>query len=702
MKFSRTTPIALLLVLALAGCGGGGDSSPATPNTPTTPAPATDITLAASGSEVTPGGAAIALTATLNGSGSVTWQLANGSVGSLSATTGASVNYLPPASNSQSTTVQVTITATSGGLTRNITLSLLPDAVRTGLSLLAGSTAGQYIQDGTGGAARLSTRDFTIDAAGNFYLADQVGLIGLVRKVTPAGVVSKVVDAVRNALPISVAAAPDGSLYFLDYSQYSLTGSIDEYAVTLRKLSTDGTLSTVLSFERNTAFPYAMVDVGANGTVYLKSSYHVGVLENGAVRVLAGGSRPGTQDGTGAGAGFSGLSDMAVGTDGNLYVIDVTDVRKVTPAGVVTTVAKGGALDVQDGDTGSASLQSPSSLTAGRDGALYVIDRPTSYQTSSYSAVRKISEGKISTLFKLRESAPATPELQILRAGADGTLFASSRSELVRLAADGSYQVIAGKALSTETVDGVGAAASYINPGMLASDQDGNVYSVEYGGPFGFQSAPLDHRLIIRKTTPLGVVSTFANIAMDGIGGASGIVIDRQGRLLVSVRGRQFPGGTIHQVEAGNKLTLIAGTPVSPTIDGRWQRDGVGAAASFGGPVIVGLDDDNNLYVSDYTETFESQFRKITPAGQVTSMATLPAGVGVAPDGYIYSARDDASSVWRKRPGGTDTLVAGGTFGNGLGALPGQLYHPTSVVYVAPGVLVVNSGSALVRIVLPR
>jgi len=91
----RATLGTFALGLMLAACGGGGGGATSAPATPVTPA-ATELTLGTTASDVASGGAAVTLTATLNGTGTVSWALAAGNPGTLSATTGASVNYTPP------------------------------------------------------------------------------------------------------------------------------------------------------------------------------------------------------------------------------------------------------------------------------------------------------------------------------------------------------------------------------------------------------------------------------------------------------------------------------------------------------------------------------------------------------------------------------------------------------------------------------
>src|SRR5471032_3065936 len=180
---------AALLAVLLAACGGGsGDTPPAAPATPVPPT----LTLVASSTRLLAGSKPVGLSATVSSTDTISWTLSAGAPGSLSASSGASVNYLPPASVGSATAV-VTATASAGGVSKAISFTVYPDPGPAGLSLIAGGIGAYRIQDGSGTAALFNQINAVVEGSdGNQYVADRDATRSAVRKVTPAGVVTTV------------------------------------------------------------------------------------------------------------------------------------------------------------------------------------------------------------------------------------------------------------------------------------------------------------------------------------------------------------------------------------------------------------------------------------------------------------------------------------------------------------------------------
>jgi sugar lactone lactonase YvrE len=152
----------------------------------------------------------------------------------------------------------------------------------------------------------------------------------------------------------------------------------------------------------------------------------------GVVTTLAG--RPyvsGSVDGRGAAARFSGLGGIACDAAGNLYVTDDTSIRKITPAGVVTTLAgKAGSHHSVDGRG-----------TAARFTGLYGI---------------------------ARDSA--------------GNLYVTDASNTIRMITPaGVVTTLAGKAGVWGSADGQGAAARFDGPEGIVCDAFGTIYVADWG-----------------------------------------------------------------------------------------------------------------------------------------------------------------------------------------------------------------------------
>ena len=284
----------------------------------------------------------------------------------------------------------------------------------------------------------------------------------------------------------------------------------------------------------------------------------------GVVSILAGSAgQAGSQDGTGATARFNQPSGVTSDAAGNLYVSDTGNalIRKVTPAGVVTTVAGSAtARGNADGAGSAATFGSPSGIAIDSAGNLYVAD-------SFNATIRKIdSAGMVSTL--------------------------------------------AGSAGNRGSANGTGSAAWFNYPNGVAVDAAGNVYVADT-----FNST-------IRKITPDGVVTTLAGLA--GVSGAEdgtglravfyqpyGLDVDAAGNVYVADTGNN----TIRRITPAGVVTTLAGVP---GIAGLANGTGSGL---FNQPRSLVVDA-GNIYVAD---TGNATIRVITPAGGVSSLTMTAA-----------------------------------------------------------------------------
>jgi streptogramin lyase len=330
------------------------------------------------------------------------------------------------------------------------------------------------------------------------------------RRVTPMGLVSTFagtppligsVDAIgasaRFSRPEGVAADASGNVYVADRGN-----------VTLRKIASDGTVSTLAGLagsgglvngQGSTARFNGITGVAstAAGTVYVADYYNHAirsVASNGTVATFAGGSL-GSLDGQGTAAQFNYPSGVAVDTSGSVYVADSYNqvIRRISPAGAVTTLAGSpGQSGSTDGQGNAARFSFPIAVAPDSAGNVYVCDREN-------STIRKV-------------------------------------------APDGTVSTLAGSAGQVGNVDGTGAAARFNKPLALSLDPiSGNLYIADSGNS------------LVRMVTPSGVVTTVAG--QPGVNG--GLLGTLPGVISQPLGITVAPDGRIHFSTQNGVVTMV-------------------------------------------------------------------------------------------------------------------------------------------------
>lgn len=315
----------------------------------------------------------------------------------------------------------------------------------------------------------------------------------------------------------------------------------------------------------------------------------------GTVTTFAGsaGGTAGFVNGTATAAQFANPQGMCTDAQGNIYVADSfnSSIRKITPAGVVTTLAGTGVSGYADGPGTSAQFYSPTSVTADAQGNVFVAD-------FGNNMIRKItSAGVVSTVagrytagyLDATGTAAAFNAPTAVAADALGNVFVADQNNNVirKITSAGVVTTFAGNA-SVGQVDSTGTLAYFNKPRALAFDAQGNLFVVD-GGNYS-----------LRKITTAGVVKTVVGnyLLKQQIFTPNGICIDSKGDIFIA-NGL----GRVLEITTANTLISLAG---SNNVTG--FANGTNMAALFNGPQSVALDAQGNVLVSDY---YNNMIRKI-------------------------------------------------------------------------------------------
>jgi uncharacterized protein (TIGR03437 family) len=540
------------------------------------------------------------------------------------------------------------------------------------LTRIAGSSKYGYSGDGGpateanmnlyfGNASAVSS-GLAVDKAGNLFIADTTN--HCVRRVSPGGIITTVAGTsvagfsgdggpavnAKLAYPWGVAVDPAGNLFILD-----------TFNSRVRKVSTSGIITTLaivtgwalaVDSESNvfvTTPGSAITRISANGSVAnvpgvggwgvaVDSHGNLFVADgttsvrrvstDGTVTAVAGNGKGGYSGDGGAAtsAQFSNPSGVAVDGDGNLFIADaVTNrIRKVSPDGVITTVAGTGLCGGFSGDGGpaaSAQLNGPVAVALDGNGSLFIAEYGN-------DRVRRVSpDGIITTVAGdgtrgfSGDGGPATgAHLRIdcgnticggIAVDSQGNLFVADggNNRVRRIAPDGIITTVAGNGSYGFSGDGGPAINTQLStPRGLAVDKADNLLIAEDGGR-------------IRKVSPDGTITTVAGGVLfgsargfSGDGGPAtsarlswpvGLAVDSTGNLLIADPGANFETGDagddpsvdhrIRKVSLDGTITTVAG-------NGSHDFSGEGGAAitaAFDGPTGIAVDGAGNVYVAD-------------------------------------------------------------------------------------------------------
>ena len=254
---------------------------------------------------------------------------------------------------------------------------------------------------------------------------------------------------------------------------------------------------------------YLTLAVSASGDIYVADTANRRIRKvspDGVVTTLAGSGDVGDKDGAGTSAEFSAPGRMALSPSGDLYLEDAFSIRKVTPDGIVSTLVASGSLGAVSGHGGNSAAQFMGA-PVGVDPHGNVIVLAESAIGGATRRLLKVSpSGGITVWRDLPPSDPKGNGIRSVAVAADGTVYLAKvspsflwfqQSAIVRIAPSGGEEVVAGGGQGF--ADGNGSSAQFSwGLGDIAMDPSGNIYVADYG----------NHR--IRRVTPSGEVRTIA------------------------------------------------------------------------------------------------------------------------------------------------------------------------------------------------
>ncbi len=364
---------------------------------------------------------------------------------------------------------------------------------------------------------------------------------------------------------------------------------------------------------------------------------------------------PGTNDGTGTSARLNTPASITSDVFGNFYVADQANhvIRKITPAGVVTTVAGlAGVSGNTDGVGNAARFSSPSGVVSDSIGNLYVAD------TYNHTIRLVTTTGTVSTVAGLAGNSGSADgvgnaarfNFPSALAIVGGSIYISDTSNhTIRRLLGTSVTTYAGTVGVAGSQNGNGTNARFNYPNGIAGDNSGNLYVAD----------SFNH--VIRRISSVGDVTVFAGLvgsagSVDGNGSLArfnqpvGIALDGPGNVYVA----DTFSHTIRKITPGADVSTLAG---SAGLTG--SSDGVGTAARFFGPLGVTVDSSGNVYIAD-TRNHTIRRTGSTSAPGITTQPQNRAAVvgGTATFSVVATGVPAPSYQWQRQAAGTSGFLS--------------------------------------------
>jgi sugar lactone lactonase YvrE len=369
---------------------------------------------------------------------------------------------------------------------------------------------------------------------------------------------------------------------------------------------------------------------------------------------------------------------VAVDSVGNVYIADpgTHRIRRVSAAGVITTVAGNGnpGFNGDGGPAIAAQLNFPLGVAVDSASNLYVVD-------TGNERIRKVTpEGVISTVAGngtagfSGDGGPATAAQLDAQDGvavdSAGNLYIadSFNFRIRKVTAAGVISTVAGNGTPGYSGDGGPATAAQIgNPTGVAVDSAGNLYFSDV------------HFHRVRRVTPDGIISTVAGTGTAGfsgdggpatvaqLNGPVGVAVDAGASLYVADQSNF----RIRKVTAAGVISTAAGNGTS----GLNLDTGPATAAQLSLPIGVAVDSAGDLYIADpgnftvrkvsFANSSEIFFPQVAVGGGYsTSFAVTNTGATASAGNLTFTDQQGNPLTVRGELTDTSGVTEGASFGS--------------------------------------
>lgn len=490
------------------------------------------------------------------------------------------------------------------------------------------------------------------DGSGNEYISSE----NCVFRIDSSGVMRRVAGNGRPGYSGDGGAAIDAQLN--NPGGLALDASANLYIAdsgneVIRKVTPDGKIRTVPG---SAIYPVqnhlgSHVAVSASGDLFIANKQANAVWRlsrSGSISRFAGNGQSGyTGDGGPATlAAAGGPVGVAVDGSGNVFVAQSAAVRKVTPAGIITTVA-GTGTSGESGDGGLAT-QARLSLVLGiavdSSGALYIAELTRLRKVSSNGIITTIAGGQ-SFSAPLGDGGPAVNAALTRALGVaitvNGDLYIADNARVRHVNGAGMIETLEGGGESYTGDGGPATAAQLYSPSGITLDAQGNLYIADSGSR-------------IRKVSPGGIITTYAGGPTFGYSGDGGPAVDAQMEVYPLTGMATDPAGDLIVVETlNNDVREVTAQGAIQT----FANSATSQPFSFTG---LAMDGSGNLFVTD--STFDL-IRKIDTAGNISTFVSTnssqetrtPYALAIDGANNVYVTYSNALGVTRFSPAGSAT-----------------------------------------------